>query len=114
MLEILNALCQLMGNLSKLVVEEKDPATKKGLLELFVMVSETIRTAPIDLKLNTGNKLVLSVTEEITASENIINEYKKKTRPIENLFDSLVKIMNELGVLFLKGKKDLHAPRKDF
>ncbi len=114
MLEIINALCQLNRKLSKVILEEEDPIKQLELIELCVLLSETISRTPIDLKFNTGNKHVVSIAEEIKASENIIDECIEKTRPIENLFDSLTKIMDELLLLILNEIADQQAPGKDF
>lgn len=100
MLELIDKLCHMAGKLSKLVLKEKDPETKKGLLGLFIMMSETIQTAPLDKELETGNALFPGIIEKIKETEALINDCKQKTRIAADLLDSLVKLMNEIAGLF--------------
>ena len=101
MSDLLKELCQLSGFISDLAVQEKEPMTKKRLLELLTMVSDKIETAAKYPGLTSENDYFHMVIEEIKETENVIAGYKEKIKTYTDLLEHVMKVANEVDVLFL-------------
>ena len=113
MSELLKELCRLAGMLSNLAVKERDPKLKKGILKLYVMVSEKIEKAGEDLELNTGNALFPPVIEKIKETGHLVTGYKQQAKTFSDLLDHVLKIMNEVEGLYFAVELSAKPPNID-
>jgi hypothetical protein len=101
MSELLKELSNMSGFISDLLLEEKDPGTRRGILELLIMVSEKIISTAKYKNLDIDNDFFPTVIEDIKKTETLITGYKQKTKTYMDLSDHIMDVTNEVEALIL-------------
>ena len=101
MFDLLKELCSMSSSLSKLMLNEKETMTKKGLLELLIMVNEKIEATSKYKGVKLDNDYLNTVIHDIKETENLITGYKQKTKSYTDILEHVIDVMNEVETLFL-------------
>ena len=101
MSELLKELCTMTDFISDLLLTEKEPITKRGILELLIMVSEKIEDAHKYKGPNIDNNYFQSVIQDIKETKDFVTGYKQKTKIYADLLEHVIKVVNEVETLFL-------------
>ncbi len=101
MSELLKELSKMSGFISDLLLEEKDPNTRRGILELLIMVSEKIIATEKYKELDIENDFFPTVIDDIKKTGTLITAYKQKTKTYIDLSDHVMDVANEVEALIL-------------
>jgi hypothetical protein len=101
MFELHKELSIMAGFISNLLLEEKDPDTRRGILELLIMSTDITKSTSKWNNLEIENDFLPTVIEDIKKTEALITGYKQKTKTYIDLSDHVIDVANEVEALLL-------------
>jgi hypothetical protein len=101
MSELLNELNKMSDFIIDLWVEENDPDTRRGILQILIMIIDEIPGSVRYKRLNIESDDYQMALTTIKETETLITEYKQKSKIYDDLLDHVVDVINKVEKLFL-------------
>ena len=101
MSELLKELIKMVSLFSELWLKEENPITRRGILELHIMIIDEIPGAVIYKGINIESDDYKMAITTIKETDNLINGYKQKTKIYDDLLDHVVDVINKVEKVFL-------------
>lgn len=98
--ELLKELCIMTGILYELIIDEKNPMTKKSIIQLHIMVSEKIMAVGNNKIHESDNGDYKKVIGDIKKTKTLADFYKQKNTYIE-FSGHVIDVINGVELLLL-------------
>ncbi len=108
MTDLLEELSKMSGLISDLVKEEKEPNTRRAILELLIMVTDKTTSAVKYKGQKIENDNFQEAIKVIKETESLTTGYKQKSKTYNDLLDHVLHVMNKVEQVFF----DAESPTK--